>query len=251
MTRNILLTGAAGYTGRGIDQVLRTRHQVRGLDLTAGDGSVLCGDLTDLDVCRTALRSMDAMVLCHMARNPDQYATPGHAFDINVKGTANLYHAAAECGVRHAVLISSTAVRQDPAGGGPPCRPGVGPYRFSDLYALTKVFQEQIARQCWEMHGIATTILRPAWIVYDGDLTSKYGERVTQYQPILVDPRDIGRAVLAALELPNPKLEAFELGQDDSQFDLAPVRLRLRWRPRHRFAALRSGVPAGPESIPR
>ena len=57
---------------------------------------------------------MDAMVLCHMAPNPNGYKVPPPAFDINVKGTANLYHAAAEAGLKTVVLISSCGVLAKP-----------------------------------------------------------------------------------------------------------------------------------------
>ena len=236
----VLLTGAAGYAGRGIAQMLRAQYQVRGLDIApCGDDveEAIQGDLADLDVCRQAMAGMEAMVLCHMARNPDGYEAPPPAFDINVKGTANLFHAAVECGVTRCVLISTTDVIDREKSLDP--RPGDGPYAFNHgLYGLTKVLQECIARHYHDKHGVSTVILRPGWIVYDGNFITKYGFAMDHYDNGLIDPRDIGVAVASALALPDAGLEAYQLGQDDSGQELAPVRQRLGWAPKYLFTGL-------------
>jgi nucleoside-diphosphate-sugar epimerase len=241
---NILLTGAAGYTGRGIGSVLMTAHHVRGLDINeAGDAvhESLVGDITDLDICHAASEGMDALVLCHMAPNPVGYETPTMAVDINVKGTANLYHAAMERGITRVVLISTVGVLNYEQGAD--AVPGDGPYRFghqhSHLYVLTKIMQEVTARSYFDRYGIVTSILRPSWIVYDESFVTKYGQRLEQYDPSYIDPRDIGTAILYALALPDPTLEAFNLGQDDfTMADMATAHQRLRWTPQYRFTGL-------------
>ena len=236
---NILLTGAAGYAGRGIASILASSHQVRSLDIReapAAHESVI-GDIADLNVCRGALAGIGAVVLCHMASNPTGYQTPELAIDVNVKGTANLYHLGVELGITRFVLISSTGVL--PKVPLATAVPGDGPYDFHySLYILTKIMQEDIARCYFEMHGITTTLLRPGWIVYDEDFTTKYGYQMEQYDTGLIDPRDIGVAVAAALALPDPSLEAIDIGQDDSGFNLTPARERLGWTPRYRFTGL-------------
>ena len=236
----LLLTGAGGYTGRGVAEALRAEgHHVRGLDIRGAEGvdEAVTGDLTDLDVCRAALQGMEAAVLCHMAPNPDGYKTPPTAIDVNVKGTANLYHAMAEAGIGRAVLISTMGVLLDKEGA--TAAPGRGPYGLGQgLYRMTKVMQEVIAACCYEEHGISTGVLRPSGIVYDGDLTNKYGRKIKYYTPLLTDPRDIGRAAAKCLALADLGLEAFDLAQEDGPLDLAPARERLGWRPAHRFEAL-------------
>lgn len=237
---HILLTGAAGFTGQGIAQVLGPQHEVRGLDL-ANAGAFIhdmqTGDVADLDVCRHAVAGMDAIVLCHMARNPDGYRTPAPAFDANVKGTANLYFAAVEHGIKRCVLLSTADVIDQARCPAP--RPGEGPYRYEgELYGLTKILQEGISRYYHDKHGIATAIFRPAWIIQDGTFMTKYGWQMDHYEPTLIDPRDIGHAIATALELPDLGLEAFQLGQDDCGLDLTAARKRLGWQPRYRFEKL-------------
>ena len=71
----------------------------------------MVGDVADLEACRTATRGVDALVIAHMAtRQTGSYDTPAAAFDVNVKGTANVLFAAVENGVKRAILISSCGV---------------------------------------------------------------------------------------------------------------------------------------------
>lgn len=235
----VLVTGAAGYAGRGITSVLSESHHVRSLDLreAAPAAESVVGDVTDLTVCRSALVDMEAVVLCHLAPNPYQYSEPGVPLDVNVKGAANLYYGAVELGIRRFVLISTTGVLRREEGLG--AVPGDGPYNFHyNFYALTKIMQEDLARFYHEKHGVSTIVLRPGWIVYDEDFVTKYGQRLERYDPGLIDPRDIGKVVGVALALSDPGLEAYEIGQDDCGLDLAPARTRLGWDPQYRFAGL-------------
>ncbi len=238
----LMITGAAGYTGQGMVEVCASEHHVRGVDVcpspTAQESVV--SDLTDLDACRHLVEGMDAVVMCHMAKNPDGYRTPVQAMDVNVKGTANLYHAMNEQGVRRAVLISSTGVLAPaPA---PMAEPGEGPYRIhhpqASMYTLSKVFQEQLACFYHATAQIVTTILRPGWIVYDGKLETKYGEKMERYNTSLIDPRDIGTAVLGALRRNPERVEAFHISSAQEVPGMAETMQALKWLPQYDFAAL-------------
>lgn len=219
--------------------VMAARHNVRGLDIQRGDGSLpdlQVGDLTDPATCRQAVEGRDAIVMCHMAPNPDGYKTPPPAIDINVKGTANLYHAAVDAGIRRVVLISTLGVLRDNRHN---VMPGEGPYQHKGLfYALTKIMQEYLARYYYEHHQISTVVLRPGWIVYDESLTTKYGERMTEYNASLVDPRDIGTAALKALDLSDPGIAAFNIAQDDADYDQTGTHSVLGWHPHFTFPTL-------------
>jgi nucleoside-diphosphate-sugar epimerase len=239
----LLLTGAAGFAGNAIAKILITQHHVRSLDVRSAGQLVhedLVGDIADLLTCERAVEGVDAVVLCHMARNPDGYTTPGPAIDINVKGTANIYHAMSKRGIKRAVLISTTGVLRDAPE--PVAIPGDGPYTIGPtkaLYGLTKVMQEIVSRYYFESDQIITTILRAGWIVMDGSLETKYGQKIDQYVSHLIDPRDIGEAVMSSLRLTDPKLEAFALVQDDAPRAQVEPNARLKWHPRFRFDDLR------------
>jgi nucleoside-diphosphate-sugar epimerase len=238
---HVLVTGATGYAGRGLAEELAANYAVRGLDVRPGEirgVDIMTGDLADLDVCRKAVEGMDAVVMCHMAPNPTGYETPVQAVDVNVKGTANLYHALAEAGVAKVVLISSGGVLKKEKGRD--ARPGEGPYNFNNgLYILTKIMQEQIARFYYETKGIRTAILRPGWVVYDDLCVTKYGQKLESYSSTLMDPRDIGRAAALAMSLPDLELESFNMEQEGgTDYDTRSARERLGFVPRHTFASL-------------
>ena len=240
----ILITGSAGYTGSGMAAVIAAEHHVRGADIRASETvqESTLADITDLDACRRITQGVDAVVMCHMAKNPDGYKTPVAAFDINLKGTANLYHAMGEQGIRRAILISSTAVlAPEPK---PMAIPGVGPYNIAytepktTLYCITKVFQEQLACYYHATAGIVTTMFRPGWMVYEDKLITKYGEKMVKYYDSLIDPRDIGHAILAALRLSDPRIEAFRISSSEAVPGMPEAMARLNWKPRHPFASL-------------
>jgi len=237
----VLLTGAMGYAGQGLAKELSREHWVRAADIAERPvtcNEIAVGDITDYETCRQLVAGMDAMVLCHMSPNPHGYVTPPMAFDINVKGTANLYHAAAEAGIKRAVLVSTIGVVPVKQGMVDSVV-GIGPYTSGEgLYSLTKVMQEIVATNYYNSDGIATAVLRPSWIVNDGELLTKYGEKMERYNDSLIDPRDIGRAANLALALPDLELESFNLGQEGYALDCTNTRERLGWAPVHRFESL-------------
>lgn len=238
----VLVTGATGYAGRGLTEVLAASHTVRGFDVRPGEtraAEMMIGDLASLEDCRRAVAGMEAVVMCHMAPNPAGYATPVLAVDVNVKGTANLYHAMVEAGITKAVLISSGGVLNKVAKADAVV--GDGPYNYKNgLYVLTKIMQENIARFHFETNAVRTAVLRPGWVVWDETCITKYGQKLESYNSTLVDPRDIGRAADLALALSGLALESFNLEQEGGEaYDGASTRNRLGWKPGYTFSSLK------------
>ena len=249
----ILVTGAGGFLGRGmIAPLVEAGHTLRLMDVVPFESphEVVVGDVSDFETCRRAVAGQDAVIIAHMAPNrPEVYATPALPFDINVKGTANLFAAAVEQGVRKVVLISSIAVvwrayqtgeflRQDL-----PLQPG-------QLYGLTKVCQEIIADYYHRVHGVAVAMLRPANITDADTLSNKYNQQFSTVNWQYIDRRDIGAAAACALRLADLGCESFYLmGHRDSvnHADVAHTRQRLGWKPAHDFSQYPDDPP--PESV--
>ena len=242
----VLVTGAGGFLGRGLVVPFAEcgRHELRLMDVTPFEDSaheVVIGDVADLQTVRSAVDGVDALVIAHMAQQQKKsYATPTVPFDANVKGTANLFFAAAERGIRRVVLISTTGVLHRHE------RPGQFfhrdlPLGSRGLYGLTKICQEVVAEHYHRNEGFEVACLRLGYIV-DADLAEdKYGKPVTERNWQLSDRRDIGSAALAAMELPDLGWEVlFVMSTDESMAhaDTAYTRSRLGWRPAHRFKHL-------------
>ena len=238
----ILMTGAGGFLGRGmIAPLVEAGHTLRLMDVVPFESphEVVVGDVSDLDACRRAMAGQDAVIIAHMAPNrPEVYATPTLPFDVNVKGTANLFAAAVAHDIRRIVLISSSAVVGRAQQAGEFLRRD-SPLQPCQLYGLTKVCQEIIAEYYHRMHGIAVAMLRPAYITDADTLRDKYNRQQTSVNWQYIDRRDIGSAAACALKLSDLGCEAFYLlGHRDGALhaDVAHTRQRLGWTPAHDFS---------------
>lgn len=237
----ILITGAGGFLGQGLVHVLaEAGHSLRLLDVRPfkSPHEVVIGSVTDLACARLAMKDMDGLLIAHMApRSPDAYVEPPVCFDINVKGTANLFFAAREAGVRRVVLISSMgAVSGYPKEEFHPH--DLAPRADNGLYAVTKVHQEIIAEQYSREHGMAVAALRMGHVIDIRQKTDKYGKHVEARNVRHADRFDIGEAALRCMELPGLRYETFYVssvpdGEDSAAWDLAHTFKRLNWWPRH------------------
>ena len=238
----ILFTGAAGYSGKGFIEPLSGHHDLRILDLRPIETphEMVVGDVTDLDTARAASKGMDAIVIGHMApRNGDAYSEPTIPFDVNVRGTANLFHAAVENGVKQVCLLSSINAVDDAPGDHFYARdcPRI-PRDLSDYYSLTKSLQEGIAEAFHYRQNLKVSILRLGWVIDADTRIDKYGRAISKNHYALVDPRDVGEVVRRTLELPDLAFEIlYVLGtpEADLHFDAAYTRELLNWTPAHPF----------------
>jgi len=241
----ILVTGAAGYLGRGLVKPFLGKHELRLMDVVDWEAPAekMIGSVADLEVCRRGMQGMDAVVIAHMAtRQTGSYETPVLPFDINVKGTANLLFAAMEQKVERICLISSAAA----VGGYPPetFRTRDMPLQSGkDMYSLSKTCQELLTEHYHRHFGMRIAVQRVGWIVDADTCVTKYGEKLPHYNSGMVDPRDMGEAARLALELPDLGYEIFYVaGSPGSEkcYDLTYAEQRLKWKPKFDFSNLPS-----------
>ncbi len=122
----MLVTGGAGFIGSHLVDALASRGvAVRVLDNLStgrrenlahrsGEVELYEDDLRDLDACRRACRGVQAVF--HQAASgsvPRSIEDPATTIAVNVAGTANLFAAARDAGVRRVVYASSAAVYGD------------------------------------------------------------------------------------------------------------------------------------------
>jgi nucleoside-diphosphate-sugar epimerase len=233
----VLVTGAAGFLGRRLVSSLEENHQLRLVDVNSveTEHESLVGDVSDFATAKKVLRGVDGVVIAHMApRDAGPYTDPETAFDANVTGTACLFQAAVEEGVRRICLISITgSVKGHPEGAF--YTRSLTP-RGWDLYSLTKACQEVIAEHYHRTHGLDVAVLRVGGIVDADTGMTKYGSPSRGPAGTIVDRRDIGEVARLSLELDDLEFEVFYVygSLDADRFcDFAYSRKRLGWSPRY------------------
>ena len=173
---NVLVTGVTGFTGGHLARYLVGRGvRVRGLvrpasqaqagSLQADDVEPVLGDLTDRASLRNACRDIE--VVYHIAAS---YRTAGQADEayrsVNLTGTENLLQEARTAGVRRFVHCSTGGVHghieHPPANEDAPLAPG-------DIYQVTKLEAEELARRTGDGGDLEVVIVRPIGIYGPGD----------------------------------------------------------------------------------
>lgn len=172
--REVLVTGATGFTGKKLALELTRRGQrvralVRGREraepLVAAGVSLYDGDIRDADAVARAAEGVDRIyhiaAVFRSAAHPDSYY-----HDVNTGGVSNVVAAARRHGVERTVHCSTMGVHGDLSD-----VPGdeTSPFNPGDIYQVTKLAGEQIAREAFEA-DLEGVIARPMGIYGPGDL---------------------------------------------------------------------------------
>jgi nucleoside-diphosphate-sugar epimerase len=183
-TRDVLVTGAAGWLGLSLVRALalgledceplrrpQPGLRIRCLVLPGQDASgvgsisdsveIVAGDLRDAGDCRRFCEGARGAVLFHTAGviHPRRSA---EFEQVNVRGATNVLNAAVEAGVRRAVVVSSNS----PCGFNP--HPDhlfdeTSPYRPYMGYGRSKMKMERAVRELQRSGRIEAVIVRPPW----------------------------------------------------------------------------------------
>ena len=175
----ILITGGMGEIGRPTAQWLMARgHDVRVLDLRVPEPipGVECheGDIIDLDTLHALMDGIEGVVHLAAYRHPSMASNP-EMFRVNALGTMNVFHAAADAGIRCVVCASSINALGYNFGVKFPAGQlqyfpidEDHPTFITDPYSFSKHVIEDIGAYFWRREGVASVFLRfPA--VYDLD----------------------------------------------------------------------------------
>jgi len=185
------VTGAAGAIGRALCAAVRDRYTLRTSDIVAlDDPSFMAADLTDADAVLRVADGMDAIV--HLGGIANEHTWERIAA-VNIGGTAHVFEAARQAGVRRVVFASSVhavgfAPRDERVGPDTPPRPDT-------FYGVSKVAGEGLARLYFDKHGIASACLR----------ICSYQERPRDRRHLStwLSPGDMVRLVSACLDVPS------------------------------------------------
>jgi len=186
-----LVTGATGFAGGHLARALVARgHQVRALvrdkaragELEEAGIAVAVGDIRDRNAIDAAMSDVD--VVYHIAAVYRQAGISRETYHAtNAGAVREIVDAAARAGVTRVVHCSTVGVHGDvehpPANEDAPLKPG-------DIYQMTKLEGERLAREAGDRLGMGVTIVRPTGIYGPGDRRLlKLFRAVTRGLPIL------------------------------------------------------------------
>ena len=236
----ILLTGAAGFVGRAAVDILNQGHEVTAFDIrpVVDYSNTVQGDVLDYTALENIMAGHDAVVNTIMAPNRS-YGMDGPGFDINVRGMFNLLEAARVCQIQRFVHTSSGAVH----GGYPEdtfLTHNLYPLKAGSSYDLSKLLQEELARNYHEQHNLSIACIRP-WGIIDSDkMVTTDGHPVNGYYYGTIDRRDVASALKCALEAPDIGYDCFYIFATSGGYkkgDVARTEKLLGWEPAYRFNA--------------
>jgi len=170
----VLVTGGAGFIGSNITEALLIQgHRVVVLDdlstgkmenilnlHTSDNFKFVKGSISDSGLLRSIIKSEHITLVSHQAAVASvakSVSDPVKTMEINVTGTANLFHIAAENGCKRIVFASSSAVYGDS-----PELPKreIMPFAAKSPYAMSKASNEMLAGVFSGLYGLDIVGLR-------------------------------------------------------------------------------------------
>lgn len=111
MTKRILITGAAGYLGSQLGDLLSARFSVIGTDIRPDDARPFPVHIFDVRDPALAdfLRTHEITHVVHLASIIEASDDPERDYDIDVRGTQNVVESSLRAGVQHLTIASSGA----------------------------------------------------------------------------------------------------------------------------------------------
>jgi len=228
----VLVTGSAGAIGRAVSQELERRgHRVRGFDRvpTPGLADAVLGDIADREAVRRAVAGMTGVI--HLAAEPNE-APIEQLVGPNVLGVHHVLEAAHEHAVGRVVLASSVQVVGAHQAGR---RADAAARQPGNLYALTKLWAEELGALYARRHGMSVAAVRIGWMVRN-EREAEHMKRLDWFYAYL-SRGDVARFMARAIEVAElPYCVLYAIGREGGErFDLETARRLLGWEPEDAF----------------
>jgi nucleoside-diphosphate-sugar epimerase len=244
MNPRVLVTGASGLIGGLVLGNLSDKYEFSGLSRRPVEGiRHTQASVTDLDAIRPAFRDVD-MVL-HLAAYTGDLDDWEEHMAITARGTANVFRAAQEAGIRRVVLMStgSTMCGYEWYEGSPygllaagqwdeveswPLLTQNDPPRPDSPYGVCKLFAEACGRYFSDRYGMSVPVIRL------GAVLAEDRPRLLRHFPGFLSQADAVSIVDCCLSAPESlRYEIFDaISENRVRWrDTTPAKELLGWRP--------------------
>ncbi len=191
----VLLTGGSGDLGQTLVPLLRARgHTPAILDVRAPrdsrqQGIFIQGSILDRSNLKELFSGCDCIVhiaAWHGIHESQGDKNPYDFFDLNVRGTFEVFEAAVSAGIDKVVLISTSSV-----------------YRPDTRYGSSKILSEYIAEDYRRHRSMNVITLRPRAFIpfWNRSVYAKYSEWARWFWRGAVHIDDVAAAVMLSLDL--------------------------------------------------
>jgi nucleoside-diphosphate-sugar epimerase len=196
------------------------------------------GDIGDPTLLDAAMTDIDVVV--HLAGVLEDRAFEPDLIETNIRGAYRVFESARQHGVRRMIFASSvlsvfwqTVGRERPLGTDSTFAP-------LDMYAVTKIFGEQLGWLYGNQYGLPTIAIRFGWLPRNEENQRKL-ENSPDYHDWYLSPGDAARSVALAVAAPAERVGKFAVAYIASKpkgagpFDLRPARRLLGYVPQDQY----------------
>lgn len=224
--KSIVITGGSGRLGDYLIKKLKAEARLTVLDQVPPkeDVGFIKVSITDSDALTSALKSVEADAVIHLAAIPNpRVASAQECFSVNTVGTWSILYAAEQAGVKRAVIASSdsaTGLHHNPKNWAPQYLPvdEKHPLRPMDPYSLSKALSEVIGKSFADRGQLEVLAIRPGHIAFAPEYPEieARGADVNNYHYwSYVAPEDVADAFILALNLADGSFDCFFVGATD------------------------------------
>tara|TARA_B100000686_G_scaffold181780_1_gene188791 strand:- start:3182 stop:3928 length:747 start_codon:yes stop_codon:yes gene_type:complete len=241
MTIKVGMTGSNGTVGGVLSEGLKDRYEIIGFDREPGPNTAFVVDLTQSNQIRGAFQGLAAVI--HLAADPDPGATWSSVRENNIEGTYNVFEECCNSGVRQVVFATTNHTQHGDTVATTP--ETLDPFkkrhlRLNDppnpdsLYAVSKLFGENLGKYFSEQRGLDFVGLRIGWITKENDASLMQGTKSEDYmRAMYLSHRDCVQAFSRALETDSRFLLGYAISANDRRvFDLGSTIENLDFVPR-------------------
>ena len=241
LAKRIGITGANGTIGGVLATGLGDDYEIIGFDREEGPRTAFVVDLASAGQVGGIFEGLDAVI--HLAADPNPGAAWASVRDNNIEATFQVFEECRNSGVERIVFATTNHTQHGdtldttPETLDPEKRIHLrltDPPNPDSLYAVSKLFGENLGKYFSERHGLRFIGLRIGWITAQNDAALKRGTPAEEYMRAMhLSHRDCVQVFRRALEVDARFLLAYAISANDRRvFDIGDTVDGLGFLPR-------------------